>query len=335
MAAPSLFSSGRTISTPFGLLGNDEDALSFALGYTFRECPRLLQRFLSDIGVPGIRVATLARARIDLQKHGAATGHKGITDIEIRLPGVFHVIIETKIGQSVPTIEQCSKYVLRLEDTNEPNQKLVALVGSADNTLAERYATQEPSLHDRLVAYNWVSFFPHCLRLMRNDDHSPAGMSVRWFYSFLDREYHMKAFTTEVWIVPASTKRLSPDGCSLFDTHLLRKVFWDARPQPVRPLYIAFRANAEVKEIHRVLSIEHDTPPIKYVPELKEMEETSKWREPMTIWHLDEPVPLPNPIPTGPGLFQRSVRCDMDILLSSRSVKEIEDKMKARREEGD
>ncbi len=168
---------------------------------------------------------------------------------------------------------------------------------------------------------------------MRYDDHRPAGMSVRWFYSFLDREYDMKAFSTEVWILPASTKPLWPGGCSYWDIHQEKKSFYDVHRHSVRPLYIAFRANAVVQAIYRVRHIEHETPPIKYVPELKKL--GKEWpSKPMTIWHLDDPVPLPYPIPTGGSLWQRDVRCDMDILLPSTSVKEIEDKMRARREEG-
>ena len=81
MELPSVFAYGHAVDTPFGLLGNDENALSFALGYTFHECPFFLHQFLSEIGVGGIRKKALADVRIDLQKHGGNLGDKGITDI--------------------------------------------------------------------------------------------------------------------------------------------------------------------------------------------------------------------------------------------------------------
>jgi hypothetical protein len=69
MTYPPLHAHDRLVTTPFGLIGTDENALSFALGYTFQQCPPLLQRFLRDIGILGLRQSTLQKARIDLQRH--------------------------------------------------------------------------------------------------------------------------------------------------------------------------------------------------------------------------------------------------------------------------
>ncbi len=128
--------SQRVVTSPFGLLGTDENALSFALGYTFQQCLPLLQWFLKEIGIQGVHNTTLRKARIDLQRHRSGDSGQGITDIEIHLPGYFHVVIEAKVGLAVPSIEQCCKYLPRFHDTNEPIQKLVALVQSADDSFA-------------------------------------------------------------------------------------------------------------------------------------------------------------------------------------------------------
>jgi hypothetical protein len=78
-----------------------------------------------------------------------------------------------------------------------------------------------------------------------------------------------------------------------------------------------------------VLRIEHETPVRRYVPEL-----VTEWKDvPYTIWHLDKPVALPKPIPTGGKLWQRRIACDFDLLLSCKSVMEIETAMRKRREE--
>jgi hypothetical protein len=60
----------------------------------------------------------------------------------------------------------------------------------------------------------------------------------------------------------------------------------------------------------------------------------SEWKDkPQTIWHLDEPVPLPKPIPTGGAMWQRRTACDFDLLLRCKSVMEIETAMRKRRGE--
>ena len=325
---------GRAVSTPFGLLGNDENALSFALGYTFRECPVLLQRFLSAIGVPGIRLSSLGAAQIELQRHGAASGCKGITDIEIRLPGCFHVIIEAKVGLDLPSLEQCVQYVPRLSASDEPNKRLVALVQAPDGSFEQRYKKASAKLKEVLTAYNWSEFLLHCVHLMKTlGPNESQGRAVRWFYNFLDQEYRMKAFTTEVWIVPTNPDPLWPGGWNFLDTHLKCHVYYDPRHQSVRPLYIGFQGGGQLKAIHRVLRIEHEMPPIKYVPLLSHVKD--EWpRSQMTIWHLDSPVALPSPLPSGGNnVHRRKVSCDMDVLLTGKSVLDIETRMRERRDE--
>jgi len=58
----------RRVSTPFGLVGNDENALTFALGFTFQQCPSLLQEFLREIGINGVRRGSLRDVQIILQR---------------------------------------------------------------------------------------------------------------------------------------------------------------------------------------------------------------------------------------------------------------------------
>ena len=97
--AESLFAHGRPVRSAFDLLGSDENALTFALGYTFRQCPGYLQAFLREVGLGGLRRRTLAQAAIWLQRSDRTSG---ITDIEVVLDGRLHVIIEAKIGLGVP-----------------------------------------------------------------------------------------------------------------------------------------------------------------------------------------------------------------------------------------
>lgn len=336
MQLPSLRDNNRNITTPFGLLGTDENALSFALGYTLQQCPSLLQWFLGQIGIPGIRRTSLAEARIELQRHRKGELGDGVTDIEIRVPGSFHVIVEAKVGLSVPNLAQCQKYLPRLTESNEYNQRLVALVQSADMSIEQRYTRSDSELKDRLRCFHWSQFIPKCVDLIEDGRESVSALqAVRWFYTFLDQEYHMKAFTTEVWILPTSSAPLWPGGWSFLDTHLKCHVYYDHRHHSMRPLYIGFQGNGQVTAIHRVLSIEHETPPIKYVPQLSNVK--AEWpRSPHTIWRLDKPVALPAPIPSGGNIVhRRKVSCDMDVLLSGKSVLEIENRMRERRGTGE
>lgn len=139
----SLHAYDREIISPFGLLGSDENALSFALGYTLQQSPDLLHWFLKEIGIKGIRRSSLKNIRLDLQRHRSGDAKAGITDIEIRLPGSFHIIIEAKVGLGIPSIYQCQKYLPRFDDNTEPVQILVTMVESADQSFVKNYAIQD------------------------------------------------------------------------------------------------------------------------------------------------------------------------------------------------
>ena len=326
----SLHAHDRLITSPFGLLGTDENALSFALGYTFQQSSPLLQWFLKQIGIAGVHHSSLQNARIDLQRHRSDAG-QGITDIEIHLPGHFHIIMEAKVGLGVPTIEQCRKYLPRFEATNEPVQKLVSVVQAPDQSFVTSYGKEDKKLSKRLVGFNWPQLFPECVRLMLGKSVPPHSKEwVRSFYKFLDQEYGMKAFTTEVWILTIDTKPLWENGMSFWDIHQKYSLYFDRTHPTVRPLYFAFRVNGQVNAIYRVSRIEHSIPIIDLVPELVNLQ--ADWlKMPYTIWHFGTPVPLANPLRTGSGMYNRRVRCDLDLLLTCKTVQEVEEQMGKRR----
>jgi len=330
--AASLQINHRLVTSPFGLLGTDENALSFSLGYTLQKCLPLLQWFLKHIGISGIQLSRMRDVRIDLQRHRSEDSGRGITDIEIHLPGYFRVIVEAKVGLATPTVEQCCKYLPRFEKPHEPYEKLVALVISPSTDFVESYARQNQELSSRLVGMNWSEFLPQCIRYMQSK--SIGVESKRWvrsFYTFLDQEYELKAFSTEVWILSTSKKPLWSNGLSHWDIHQKYRVWWDYKEHTVRPLYLAFRVDGILDAIWRVNKIEHEVTILGRVPEMKNIKED--WpRMPCSIWHFDPPVKLPNPIRTGGGMYNRRVRCDLDKLLACETVLEIEQAMKQRRE---
>lgn len=329
----SLHAHNRLVNSPFGLLGTDENALSFALGYTFQQCGPLLQWFLKQIGIDGVYLSSLQKARIDLQRHRIGEYGEGITDIEIHLPGHFHVIVEAKVGLSVPTIDQCRKYLPRFKASNEPIQKLVAVVQSPDQTFVKAYGQQDKQLSKRLVRFIWPQLLPECLRLMLSKSLSCQPKEwVRCFYNFLDQEFSMKAFTTEVWILAINTEPLWPNGMSHWDIHQKYRVWWDYKEHSVRPLYIAFRVGGVLDSICRVSRVEHAIPIVDVVPEMQNIKKP--WPKlPATIWHFGPPVPLAKPLRTGAGMYNRRVRCDLDLLLTCETVQEIEEAMGKRRDQ--
>ena len=229
-------------------------------------------------------------------------------------------MIEAKVGLAVPSIEQCRKYLPRLRDTHEPIQKIVALVQSADDSFVAKLGHNDPELSTRLLRFNWSELFPACIRIVMSSSVEIESKAwVRSFYRFLDQEYGMKAFTTEVWILAIDTKPLWPNGMSFWDIHQKYMLYFDRTSPTVRPLYLGFRVDGKVDAIYRVSRIEHDIPIINEVPEFVNLQ--ADWpRLPYTIWHFEPPTDLPSPIRTGRGMYNRRVRCDLDLLLTCCTV---------------
>lgn len=320
----------RLIQSPFGLLGTNENALTFALAYTFQQSPELLKWFLRKIGILGIRQSLFLNARIDLQCRSSGEFSQGITDIEIRLPGYFHVIVEAKVGLGVPSIDQCRKYLPRFTKTQDPVQKLVAVVQSPDNSFIVSYGRQDVDLSRCLVGFNWSELLPECVRLILSTNTLTESKPwLRAFYSFLNQEFSMKAFTTEAWILPINTEPLWANGLSFWDIHQKYRIYFDSTYPTVRPLYLAFRVNGILDSIYRVDRIEHSIAMIDRVPELANL--PAEWPKlPHTIWHFGDQVKLANPLRTGGGMYNRHVRCDLDLLLTCKTVSEIQVEMKKR-----
>ena len=231
----------------------------------------------------------------------------------------------------MPTLQQCQKYLPRLQNSKEPKQRIVALVQSPDDSFKADYVQRDSELAGRLMSFNWVDFIPHCVSLMTDKSITPEATSwIRCFYRFLDEEYGMKAFSTEVWILPIDTTPLWPDGMSFWQIHQKYNIYFDSISPSVRPLYFGFRVDGQVNAIYRVSRIEQAIRVVDSVPELQNVKED--WPSKLhTIWHFGPPVPLANPLTTGGGMYNRRVRCDLDLLLTCKTVKEIEQEMGKRR----
>ena len=117
---------GKQLDSVFQLIGNDENSLTFALGWCLSRVPTLLDAVAAEIGaaVPG------PDASILLQEHG---GNNGITDIEVRDPGKAAWIIEAKTGFEPPGLGQLTKYARTLLDgSNTAAEKLLVVLAQSD-----------------------------------------------------------------------------------------------------------------------------------------------------------------------------------------------------------
>jgi hypothetical protein len=103
----TLLVGGREVHNIFHLLGDDEDSISQAIAWGFANAPALLSLFLKRVA--GLRGD---HAEVQIRIHRYESGG-GITDIELVLPGLAHVIIEAKRGWVLPSAAQLKLYANR------------------------------------------------------------------------------------------------------------------------------------------------------------------------------------------------------------------------------
>ena len=318
---PTIEVHGRPVKTRFGLLGNDENALTAALAYCMSRDIAFLRQILRLAGVQPVRDGALQAAQIRVQRHR----EHGITDIDVLLGKHWHIIFEAKIGLSVPSAEQVQRY-LRILDSSRVIQTCLVLVLAVDSADVLHRLRRDLGTHRTPVGAIFWADLSTAARATARRTTAVASSDLRDFARFMEDEYYMRAYTNEVWIVAANTTPLWPSGLSFVDTHLQGRIYYRTNRPAVRPLYLALRFDGQVRAVQKVLGVEHDRCPIDSVPELRHVED--EWpHRPHTIWRLGEPVPLPRPIPTGdPKMQARMVSCDFVDLLTCQTVREIERK---------
>jgi hypothetical protein len=118
-------------SSVFGLIGEDENSVSFALGWVLERSPHF--RRLIVAAAFGRKVDTDG-AIVALQKHGE---DGGFTDVEIQDGHSFHAILEAKRGWEVPSVKQLTRYSPRLASSAAELKRLIT-TSAADSRYAQR-----------------------------------------------------------------------------------------------------------------------------------------------------------------------------------------------------
>lgn len=104
----------QPIKTPFALLGRNERALTFALGYLLSQSTELLVKILKKAGTRGITTKYILNHDLDIEIESVDKDQddKKRPDIQIKLDGQIRLLIEGKRGIR-PTFKQCEEYIQR------------------------------------------------------------------------------------------------------------------------------------------------------------------------------------------------------------------------------
>ncbi|MEA1830934.1 hypothetical protein U8607_02465 [Methylobacterium durans] len=315
---------GREPASVFSVFGSKENTATLALGWCLEHCPALLAALLDHLQIA--RVST-EMPRIELQQHG---DDGGFTDIEIIVPGSYHIIIEAKKGWILPSAQQLGRYVARLHTTG-PGTKVMVSVSAASEIFANHYL---PSLNNAALKHlSWAGI----RRLVRRAHAQAHRFDQKLWLRHLDD--HLGGYVSAqdprsnlVYVVTLSDKKiwLDPPYTWIDVVALDRKYFhpfggngWPSEP----PTYMGFRYAGQLQSVHHVEAFE-------VILNLQAVD--ARWPDtsdhPHFLYTLGPPMKPAATVRTGNLYPSQRVHCMIDTLLSGafESVREARDETKRR-----
>jgi hypothetical protein len=194
----------------FRLIGNDENALTFALGYVFNLRKDVLTSFLKEIQIiPKQKGQSYKKLFSDylihLQQYN--DDKSGIKDLVIEdcKSKRFKIILEAKVDGSLPSMEQLNKYVhgainndLRnfreswiviLSRKEVPKSELVQITAQLNNA----------NVNINFVTWGTISKIIHNFSF--NNSNLFEDRIIKELHKFLNMDYKIKYFEHEVFFV--------------------------------------------------------------------------------------------------------------------------------------
>ena len=292
----SLTRYGNEVGSSFSLLGQNENDLTAALGFTMARCTALrdaiLRRVWPDLGDDeDISFALEVRAEI------------GRTDLEVRLPSAL-LIFEAKRDWLLPTTTQLAQYVSRIHRSG--SGALISL-SQASTALAETQLPTEiggvPVVH--LPWRDVLADITAARAVCR-------GRERIWLdelHTYLMEVIRMRtASDSMVYSVVLSEDRPGGESAPTFREFVTDQLCyfhpygvggWPTDP----PNFMAFRWAGAVQRIHRIMHAD-------VVPTIRDrfpyLPENDASDRPHAVYDLGPRIPPLESIPNGPGIYPSS-----------------------------
>ena len=207
---------GRTVQSVFRLIGNDEDALTYALGFLLA---RDLDFCVKVVGLCGIRSPRRhLRAAYTVHLQEVTDRRFGRRDIVIEADNL-RVVLEAKVGTSEPTVGQLLKYAD--EDSLWENFSTKAVVALTQVKLRSSILDKTRSkLSDKDItcsAVQWHRIIELALNHAPSDSSEVSRYLFDEFVRYARKDYNNMGYhDAEVLILD-----VNPDNAKIFKEHWL------------------------------------------------------------------------------------------------------------------
>jgi hypothetical protein len=308
---------GRRVATVFDLLGNKENDMTRALGWTLANCPKFLQRFTRRI-MPG---AAGSRATVELQVWEKP---KGYTDVELVAEGKFHFIIEAKRGWQPPELPQLKKYAGRLQ--RSPSPRIVVLTDWS-------YTAASSSLKKVAgIPVVWISWAEVLSLAAASRKGSPIKQRhwLEELIQYLGGVSTMQEVDSN-WVYIVSLAAGKPQGSKISWIDIVEKKHRYFHPPQgggwpkTAPNYLAWRHHGKLQGIAHIEKYEIVKDLHSKIPEISPGKAKN-----LVLYRLGTTFRPANPVATGKIYRSNRVRCMLDTLFTSDTISEAYSKSKKR-----
>ena len=208
-------SEGSTVQSIFRLIGNDEDALTYALGFLLALDPDFCVKALR---ICGIKTPRRFRDAYTIYLQEVTDGRFGRRDVVIQTSDL-RVVLEAKIGTSEPTVGQLLKYAD--EDNLWANFSTKAVVALTQVELSSSTLdTTRSKLSDKGIscsAAQWHQIIELALDHVPQDDSEVSRYLFDEFARYARKDYgNMGYHDAEVLILD-----VNPHNAKIFNDHWL------------------------------------------------------------------------------------------------------------------
>jgi len=314
----------KEIKSIFGLLGDKENDISFSVAWALSKCPFFLKEFIKVVLRLNVNPDDI---NINLQHYEK---RRGITDIELELPGSFFIIIEAKRGWHLPGRQQLSKYVRRksLLRSRAPLKKLIVLSGCSKEYAAINLDPKSIG-SIKIDPISWQEIAVMAKRSKSKSSHAEKRL-LDDILIYLKEVIDMQRIDSN-WVYVVAIGKVVPKKwrISYFDIVEKKRYYfhpiggngWPKEP----PNYIALRYYGRLQSIHHIEGVEIITHMHRRIKEIPDQE----WK-PHFLYKLGKPFAPGNEVRVGKIYPNGRVWCMLDTLFTSKTISQARDISKKR-----
>jgi len=309
---------GKEVRSVFNLLGENENDLTYSLGWALSQSPHFLKAFIQT----ALTIQpTLENVKIRLQH---SETNAGITDIEIESPGEFFIVVEAKRGWNLPGKSQLEKYAVRqgfLANKRFPTKLLVLSECSREYAVMHLAATKINGV--QIAPISWKEIADVARKARKGSTHAGKRLLSELLTYF--RGLMTMQNVDSNWVYVVSLGSGTPSGWKLSWIDVVekkRRYFhpvgggWPKEP----PNYVAFRHHGKLQSIHHVESYTVFDNPHSVFPEIP----SSNWG-PHFLYTLSPAFAPANEVKTGNIYPSGRVWCMLDTLFLEGTISAARD----------